>query len=109
MWLTDREDAADLKRPDGVHYVIDTVPDVVRVDGVDVGAVQVWVDPAYPDAHEDEALRDFLDHWGREASMVAIIRYSHDSGFVLFPPSLTRGRGWIKEGGEVREREAFYA
>ena len=63
-WLVD-EDAGALSRPDRAHYVIDIVPDFVkmvwpdgRVDKLPV--LQVWCDPAFPNAHRDPALRAYL-------------------------------------------------
>jgi hypothetical protein len=88
------------QRPDLAHYVIDMMPDAVTVNGLRVPAVQVWVDPAFPDAHKDPALRDLID----KAHVAAIIRYGSADGFVAFPPSLT-GHGWFEQGGTVVDRQ----
>lgn len=98
-WLTN-SDADDLRRPDRSHYVIDVMPDFIRAQDDDTGVlmevpvVQVWVDPKYPDAHRDPALRAWLDR-NRE---VALIRYSAHDGFVLFPPSRMKNGQWLEKG-----------
>lgn len=64
-WLAG-DDTSDLSRPDRVHYVIDVMPDFVRVgpDSQAVPVVQVWIDPDYPDAHRDPRLRAYLARRG---------------------------------------------
>ena len=68
-WLIN-DDAAVLRRPDRAHYVIDVVPDFVTLQEDETGkvqhiqVVQVWVDPGFPDAHRDPALRAWLNRRG---------------------------------------------
>lgn len=93
-WLVE-DDTADLSRPDRSHYVVDIMPDFVTAmpDGgekVHVQVVQVWVDPKYPDAHRDPALRAFLARRGEEG-IAAIIRYNATDAFVLAPPAMNKG------------------
>lgn len=101
VWLSGD---ADLRRPDFSHYVVDPAPDYVTAlpedggDKITIPVVQVWVDPKFPDAHRDPALRAYLERRAREDGFAAIIRYSSERGFVLFPPSMT-GRGWIENEG----------
>ena len=75
-------------------------------DGEDVNipVLQIWVDPRFPDAHEDPHLRAFLERRGKEAGMAAIIRYNSSDGFVLFPPSVT-GQGWVGRTSQMRTEE----
>lgn len=95
-----------LRRPDRSHYVIDPMPDQLRLQGADddevtlMPAVQIWVDPEHPDAHRDPALRAYLQDVGVKHGMAAIIRYSSIDGFALFPPALT-GEGWIERRDSV--------
>lgn len=96
------------ERPDVTHYVVDSALDHVLFNGESVTAVQVWVDPAYPDAHKAPALRDYLDKCGRMNAWVAIIRYNWRDGFVLVPPSMS-GDTWHELGGQVVEREVMEA
>jgi hypothetical protein len=104
-WLV-RDDTHEIARPDRVHYVIDIMPDYVRAKPNDGGVemtipvIQVWVDPAYPDAHRDPALRRYLERRSAEG-MAAIIRYSESRGFVLIPPALAHDHVWHEVHGEA--------
>jgi hypothetical protein len=96
-WLSS-DDTAALSRPDRAHYVIDAVPDYVTAvsqDGekVDVPVVVIWLDPDFPDAHRDPALRTYLKRRGNEG-MVALIRLDERRGFVVFPPALSSDGEW---------------
>lgn len=104
-WLIN-SDAADLRRPDRSHYVIDPSPEFITVvahvtnETHRVPIVQIWVNPKYPDAHQDPYLRAWIERRGT----VALIRYSGNTGFTLWPPSLTGGTGWrTKEGNFERQ------
>lgn len=96
-----------LPRPDRCHYVVDVMPDYVDVtpDGepmIRVPIVQVWVDPDYRDAHRDPALREFL---AAQSGHAAVIRYSGDEAFVLFPPALSSNGQWNEvASGAMRPR-----
>ncbi len=98
-WLMN-DDTADQRRPDRAHYLIDPSPEFITViDNVTnethrVPIVQIWVDPKYPDAHEDKHLRAWIERRG----WVALIRYSERTGFTLWPPALT-GVGWKTKVG----------
>ena len=68
-WLVDDDTSPfGLRRPDHVHYVIDVMPDFVRVTEPSSGrqedqsVMQVWVDPQFPEAHRDPALRAYMVH-----------------------------------------------
>ena len=105
-------DTADMPRPDRSHYVIDLIPDFVRVKDNATGelvsnieVVQVWLDPDFPDAHHDPWLRLYLFRRGEEG-IAALIRYGSKDGFVLFPPQLTEEGLWREErGGNIRDEE----
>lgn len=102
-------DTDGLARPDRAHFVVDIVPDfVTAVDnetGVEtlIPVVQVWIDPAYPDAHRDPSLRAYLDRRGRDG-FAAIIRYNETDAITLFPPSLSTDGQWHELGGESSGR-----
>jgi hypothetical protein len=97
-WLVN-DDAADLSRPDRSHYVIDVCPDFITLSYNDTGekinvqVVQIWVDPAYPYAHRDPALRAWLLRRGEE-NIAALVRYSNQEGFALFPPNMSSDGEW---------------
>ena len=107
-WLSD-PDAAALGRPDRTHYVIDVMPDTIIVtpaggEPIELSVLQVWLDPKFPDAHRDTALRAYIDN----AGVAAIMRWDERRGFVLFPPSVSPTGRWHEEhSGQVIEREAF--
>lgn len=95
-WLT----GADVgSRPDRAHYVVDIMPDYVTVvdnatgDRRPLQVVQVWIDPKFPDAHRDPALRAYLAERGKEG-VAAIIRYNNRSAFTLMPPALASDDEW---------------
>jgi hypothetical protein len=105
-WLVE-DDTAELSRPDRSHYVVDIIPDFVTAvpnDGgpkVPVQVVQVWVDPKYPDAHQDPALRAYLARRGEEG-IAAIIRFNETDAFVLAPPAMNSGK-WSEIRSTMRE------
>lgn len=98
-WLVN-DDTADISRPDHSHYVIDIMPDFITTRDNETGEVnhiqivQIWIDPKYPDAHRDPALRAYLDRRGKDG-IAGLIRYDDTLAFVIFPPSMTGG-DWIE-------------
>lgn len=106
-WLEDPT-AADLRRPDHAGYVVDMMPDFIRVQNNDTGVierkipvVQIWLDPKRPEHwghgwNRPGHLRRYLEQRGEEG-FAAIMRLSAMVAFVLFPPAIT-GRGWEKSG-----------
>lgn len=90
-WLVN-DDTHDVPRPDRCHYVIDIMPDVIRMvpnDGgppIEYPVVVVWVDPRYPDAHRDPALRRYLARRAEREGMPALIRFNERDGLALFAP-----------------------
>lgn len=97
-WLVN-DDTADLPRPDRSHYVIDLIPDYITVVNDDTGekqnveVVQVWVDPKYPDAHHDPALRAYMRRRGDEGK-ATIVRFDNKVATVVFPPQLSHDHQW---------------
>jgi hypothetical protein len=97
-WLADKE-TAGMPRPDRAHYVIDVVEDYIEMVQEDgsrqkVGALQVWVDPAYRDAYKAAELRAYMLRMATERRMVTIIRYSSRIAIAIFPPPLTADGEW---------------
>jgi hypothetical protein len=97
-WLT-KDGTNAMSRPDRSHYVIDIMPDYIKAWDGDAGdirevpVVQIWVDPDYPDAHRDPALRAWIDR----TKQIALVRIG-DDGLVLFPPSRMDNRQWLEKG-----------
>ena len=97
-WLVE-DDTADLSRPDRSHYVIDIMPDFVTMSDENgpvakIPVLQVWVDPAYPNAWHDPRLKAYIARRGKEDGMAALIRFGNDSVISVFPPAIT-GADWI--------------
>lgn len=109
-WLIG-DDTADLARPDRAHLVIDIMPDyVTAVDPIsgrrqDHPVLQVWTDPAFPDAHRDPHFRAYVARQGEEHGMAALIRCGSLDGFLLVPPALNKGGEWIEIRTAMREEE----
>lgn len=96
-WLSD-PDAAGLGRPDRSHYVVDTMPDYVtlqRPGEADrrMPVIQIWCDPAYPDAHRDPALRAYLS----SHPVAALIRYNSVDAIIIVPPEITGFDHWYED------------
>lgn len=102
VWLS-AEDAGALKRPDHCHFVVDPMPDYIEIEITGeykqrIGVIQVWVDPAFPEAHRDAGLRAYLAKVGERSGLAALIRYSESDAWVLFPPALTPDGAWMERG-----------
>ena len=99
----------DMRRPDECHYVIDMVPDEIQEnDGrhtAIVKVLQVWIDPGYPDAHKDPALRRYADQVGMHG-YATLLRRGNTRGMVWFPPALT-GQGWREVESRLKPQTDF--
>lgn len=86
-----------LPRPDRAGYVVDPQPDFV-VFGEDVHkgkrvpALQIWADPARPDAWRKATA--WIKQAVAEKQAVAIIRFDERLAVVLVPPSLSDNGEW---------------
>ena len=109
MWLAN-DDTRDLRRPDRVGYVVDSLPDyITRVDNAtgerrDFPCIQVWVDPDRPEAFRDPALLDYLQRRALQDGMVALIRRGYHPTLTLVAPALS-GEDWIEIAGGTKEVE----
>jgi Fe-S-cluster containining protein len=108
------EDTVELSRLDRTHYVIDVMPDFITLVYDETGAltnvevVQIWVDPSYPDAHRDPALRAYIERRGEEG-IAAIVRYSELRAITIFPPIMSKDGEWheVTHGQVKPERTAL--
>jgi hypothetical protein len=104
-WLVN-DDTADLSRPDRSHYVIDLVPDYVTVQNNETGdeqhieIVQVWIDPHYPDAHRDPALRRYMVRRAEEGK-ATMIRYNERDALTIFAPAFDKDGQWHEIRGNA--------
>lgn len=113
-WLQD--DLMPLPRPDRAHYVIDTSPDFVTINGFDVPVIQIWLDERHPHAYRDVALFDWLAARWRTRGQLATTRGTGREPTTLIPPNL-RAPWWPQDlatdawsevfgGTQVREHTA---
>jgi Putative zinc- or iron-chelating domain len=108
-WLTE-SDTADQHRPDHSHVVIDAVPDMVSLqDNLtgqrrDIPVIQIWVDPAYPDAHQDPAIRAYVARQA-ERGVLALIRNGSSDAFLLVAPGSASDGVWHEVRGMMDMRE----
>lgn len=105
-WLT-FDDTNELQRPDRTHYVLDPMPDTIEAVDHDknvqitIPVLQIWVDPAFPNAHRDTKLRNYIEKLNGWAG---IVRYNSKDSLILMPPSMTKENKWY----EVTSGLKFY-
>jgi hypothetical protein len=116
-WLADPA-AAGMPRPDRAHYVMDPDQDTILMTYDDgetqpVCVLQVWVDPAFPDAWDTPPLRAYMLHLAEKFQMATIIRFSAGKAMTVFPPPIAHDRQWhyetsgvMKTKDEIRARLA---
>jgi hypothetical protein len=86
--------------------VIDVMPDFITINHNETGeqqniqVTQVWIDPKYPDAHRDPALRRWMFRRAQEG-IAAIIRFNERDALVIFAPPFD-----ADAGGEWHEIES---
>ena len=93
-WIYHPRDTEAMHRPDRVHYVVDVMVDVIRFQVAqdapvkEMEVIQVWVDPAFPDAWRDPALLGYLEAVADKLGYAALIRNNNVSGFAVFAPAV---------------------
>jgi hypothetical protein len=97
-WLVD--ESIQLPRPDRAHYVIDTMPEFIEVEGMTASVVQIWIDPRYPNAHRDPALRAWLATRWVTHEQLGLVRLDSKVSIALFPPGVIKD-GWYEQGGRA--------
>jgi hypothetical protein len=102
-WLGN-DDMDELRRPDRTHYVVDIMPDFVRAADRDgnptytIEVAQIWIDPDYPDAHRDPALRAWLER----KNLVGLVRYSNEGALTIIPPHMMDNGQWLEKESNLR-------
>jgi hypothetical protein len=103
QWLVE-PDTSKLKRPDRSGYVVDNMPDIVRQTDnetgtvVEVPVVQVWCDPARPDAWTDPALLTWAKHRAETEGTALLVRFSQKRATIVYPPAVSPTGQWCKVG-----------
>jgi hypothetical protein len=97
-WLADPL-TKRMPRPDRCHYVIDMTYDfitAVNEDGTkhQVSALQVWIDPAFPDAHRAPELRAFMLMMAEKWGVVTTVRFDSRKAVIVLPPPLSGDGEW---------------
>jgi hypothetical protein len=111
-WLVN-DDADELSRPDRAHYVIDVMPDFITISQDETGlqqniqVVQIWIDPKYPDAHRDPALRRYMVRRAEEGK-AALIRFNTRDALTVFAPPFDKAGEWHEiRGGTVEGQHSL--
>ncbi len=111
-WLYQPE-TADMKRPDKIGYCIDPMLQTILIDHKPCEVIQVWVDPASPDAHRDPALRAYLALMAERRRTPAPVRWAHPGAqegveaMFLAPPSMSDDGEWIEKRSDMISAEAM--
>jgi hypothetical protein len=58
---------------------------------------RIWVDPAFPDAHRDLALRRYLGGRAKREHMAALVRFSMTESMAIFAPCLSTDGEWHEQ------------
>lgn len=99
QWLVGGEGTQHLPRPDRAHFVVDIMPEFITLaphDGspaTQVPVVQVWLDPRFPDAWDNDGLRRYLEKRS-DQGFAALVRLNSRDGFVLVPPRMSSKGQW---------------
>lgn len=110
-WLAEKA-TAGLPRPDRAHYVVDMSWDYITMthdttgERVDIPAMQVWVDPAFRDAHRAPELRAYMLQVATDHQAVTIVRWSRYEAVTVFPPVMSDDGEWHEESGSIQDRTA---
>jgi hypothetical protein len=107
-WLFDPDTAA-LRRPDRAGYIVDPLTSTILVDGKPMQAVQVWVDPARPEAFRDPALLAYLADIAARHGYFALVRYGNQRATALLAPALSPSGGWEIDDSNPLNTEAEMA
>jgi len=106
-WLVS-DDTADMLRPDRAGYVIDMMPDMMRLENNDTGeaqeieVVQVWVEGSRAPLVFDKKLRRYAERQA-ERRAALLLRFADGSAMAMFAPALSSDSEWhIIESGDAR-------
>lgn len=105
-WLADKPNTESLSRPDRSHFVIDMVPDTIKQkfeDGTEreLGCVQIWADPAFPEVHHGAEMRRYMAHMAKEYGLLTLVRWNSRDAIAIFPPSVCADGEWHEIAGNV--------
>lgn len=110
QWLAGGEHSETLRRPDRGRYVVDILPEFIRVQPHDgspetqVPVVQIWLDPKYPDAWQDTGLLTYLGERAKQG-FATLLRTGSRNAAVLIPPSMNNEGVWKIVASGMGEEE----
>lgn len=109
-WLAEAEETKMLRRPDHAHYVVDIYPDRMRTrdktTGVEImlAVLVVWIDPAFPQAKDDPALREYMAYMAEPPRrMPTLVRLGSQRAIVIAPPSMSGTGDWYEDHAPERD------
>ncbi len=109
-WLVS-DDTADMLRHDRAGYVLDLVPDLMRLSNTDSGeaqeieVVQVWVEGSRAALVFDKKLRRYAERQA-ERGAALLLRFADGSAMAMFAPALSSDSEWhVIESGDPRMRK----
>lgn len=93
-WLAAEDETSGMPRPDRAHYVIDMMLDEAQFVDNATGKVnkfsvlQIWVDPAFPEAKDEPHLRAYMLRMAQQHGLPSLLRWSSRVATAVFPPPL---------------------
>jgi hypothetical protein len=67
----------------------------------------VWIDPAFPEAKDDPALRAYLARMAEQHHIAAILRWDNRRAVVLFAPALNDDGQWHESSSNLQVSDEF--
>lgn len=107
-WLFD-PDAADMRRPDHSHVIVDPTLDTVLFNGHPMEVLQVWCDPKQRNAWRDPVLLAYLTLIAEKYRIATIVRWSSSDAVVVFPPPICADGKWHEVGGNLQSQAELNA
>jgi hypothetical protein len=105
------DDTADMLRPDRAGYVLDMMPDMMRLENNTTGeaqeieAVQVWVEGSRAALVFDKRLRRYAERQA-ERHAALILRFADGSAMAMFAPALSSDGEWhVIDSGDARMKK----
>lgn len=114
-WLAAETETAGMKRPDRAHYVIDAMPDEIHFVPHGGGktevyqALQIWVDPAFPQAAHDPELRAYMARMAEDFGYPSLLRWNNREATAVFPPALNADRQWHEQRSGVNPNIGIFS
>lgn len=113
-WLAAPEETAGMARPDRAHYTIDPLFDTVRLvpdagPPIEIEAVQVWCDPAFPAVKTDPKLRAYMLTMAEKHGVPTLLRWSTRVATAVFPPPLNADGEWIEQTSQCNEEIGLFS